>query len=114
MRGLAYRICLTVLNLLFPPFAVMILCGAASWDTILNCCLFLLAILPSHIHGFYLTCTYFHRRKKVNFPQDAHYHLQQSLTILLRAGEERSISGQSQTDGLFQHHHQRRSEQCGG
>lgn len=27
--------------------------------------LFLAAIIPSHIHGFYLSCTYFHRRRKV-------------------------------------------------
>lgn len=60
-----YRIVITCINIFFPPLAVLMLCGA-SWDCMLNCALFLLAIIPSHVHGFYISCTYFHRRSKVH------------------------------------------------
>ena len=33
-------------------------------DTLMNSILFLCAVIPSHFHGFYLSCTYFHRRRK--------------------------------------------------
>ena len=68
IRGLAYRITVICVNIIFPPAAVLIVAGG-GWDTILNCLLFLLAIIPSHIHGFYITCTYFHRRNKVSAVQ---------------------------------------------
>lgn len=55
---------LTIVNILFPPAAVYALCGIGL-DLALNCVFFILAIIPSHIHGFYITCTYFHRRRKV-------------------------------------------------
>lgn len=64
MRGLRDRIILTIVNLLFPPAAVYALCGIGL-DLALNCVFFILAVIPSHIHGFYITCTYFHRRRKV-------------------------------------------------
>jgi uncharacterized membrane protein YqaE (UPF0057 family) len=62
-----YRVWLTIINIFFPPLAVAMLCGF-EYDCLLNCALFLLAVLPSHIHGFYISCTYFHRRKKVSNP----------------------------------------------
>ncbi|APA13002.1 hypothetical protein SS1G_08498 [Sclerotinia sclerotiorum 1980 UF-70] len=34
-------------------------------DCLLNTILFMLGVIPGHIHGFYITCTYFSRRKKV-------------------------------------------------
>jgi hypothetical protein len=34
-------------------------------DCILNTILFIAGVLPGHIHGFYVTCTYFHRKTKV-------------------------------------------------
>lgn len=64
MRAFIYRIFLTCLNVFFPPAAVMMLCGF-DMDLLLNCVFFLLAVIPSHIHGFYISCTYFHRRHKV-------------------------------------------------
>ncbi|KAK1059701.1 hypothetical protein LTR74_012432 [Friedmanniomyces endolithicus] len=64
MRTLAYRASITLVNIFFPPLAVAMLCGW-EWDCMLNCLLFLLAVIPSHVHGFYISCTYFHRRKKV-------------------------------------------------
>ncbi|EME82658.1 uncharacterized protein MYCFIDRAFT_51327 [Pseudocercospora fijiensis CIRAD86] len=64
MRGFIYRLFLTCLNIFFPPAAVMLLCGF-DMDLLLNCVFFLLAVIPSHIHGFYISCTYFHRRHKV-------------------------------------------------
>jgi hypothetical protein len=33
-------------------------------DTLVNSLLFLAGVLPSHIHGFYISSTYFHRRRK--------------------------------------------------
>ncbi|KAJ8060497.1 hypothetical protein OCU04_010819 [Sclerotinia nivalis] len=34
-------------------------------DCLLNTILFILGVILGHIHGFYITCTYFSRRKKV-------------------------------------------------
>lgn len=64
MRALIYRVYITLINIFFPPLAVAMLCGW-HYDCILNCILFILAVIPSHIHGFYISCTYFHRRGKV-------------------------------------------------
>ena len=58
------RLLLTVVNISFPPLAVFLITGPST-DTLINCCLFICAIIPSHIHGFYITCTYFHRKHKV-------------------------------------------------
>ena len=58
------RSIITVFNIIFPPVAVMLLTGLNA-DVILNCCLFLLAVIPSHIHGFYISLTYFNRKRKV-------------------------------------------------
>jgi uncharacterized membrane protein YqaE (UPF0057 family) len=57
------RMIIGSMNVLFPPFAVYMLCGAGG-DLLLNSILFLLAVIPSHIHGFYISCTYFHRKRK--------------------------------------------------
>jgi len=35
-------------------------------DCILNAIFFIAGVIPGHIHGFYITCTYFHRKRKVN------------------------------------------------
>ncbi|KAK3115614.1 hypothetical protein LTR53_004872 [Teratosphaeriaceae sp. CCFEE 6253] len=64
MRALMYRAWITCINIFFPPLAVAMLCGW-EWDCMLNCFFFLLAVIPSHVHGFYISCTYFHRRHKV-------------------------------------------------
>lgn len=64
MGDISYRIALTMLNIFFPPLAVALLCGFGA-DLLVNCLWFLLAIFPSHIHGFWVSCTYFHRRRKV-------------------------------------------------
>jgi hypothetical protein len=34
-------------------------------DCIINILLFIAGVLPGHLHGFYITCTYFHRKRKV-------------------------------------------------
>lgn len=62
---MAKRVVITCLNIVFPPLAVAMLTGATSPDTLINCVLFLLAIIPSHIHGFYISLTYFNRKRKV-------------------------------------------------
>ncbi|GAB1726296.1 hypothetical protein NU195Hw_g4545t1 [Hortaea werneckii] len=62
--GLAYRFWVILVNLILPPLAVALLAGI-DVDFIINCTLFLLAVIPSHIHGFYISLVYFHRRKKV-------------------------------------------------
>lgn len=60
-----YRIFLTIVNIFFPPLSVMMLTGAGM-DCLVNSLLFLCGVLPSHVHGFYISCTYFHRRHKVS------------------------------------------------
>ncbi|KAK8194701.1 uncharacterized protein BKA78DRAFT_377841 [Phyllosticta capitalensis] len=62
--ALCYRLTITLINIIFPPFAVILLTGFGM-DTLINCLLFLAAVLPSHIHGFYISCTYFARRRRV-------------------------------------------------
>ncbi|KAK7530262.1 uncharacterized protein J3D65DRAFT_534964, partial [Phyllosticta citribraziliensis] len=62
--ALCYRLTITLINILFPPLAVILLTGFGM-DTLINCLLFLAAVLPSHIHGFYISCTYFARRRRV-------------------------------------------------
>ncbi|GAB7366118.1 hypothetical protein MBLNU230_g7680t1 [Neophaeotheca triangularis] len=63
--GLVFdRIAMMIINILFPPLTVMILSGF-GWDLILNCLFFLAAVIPAHIHGFYISMTYFHRKSKV-------------------------------------------------
>ena len=34
-------------------------------DCIINTLFFIAGVLPGHIHGFYITCTYFRRKRKV-------------------------------------------------
>ena len=58
------RLCLALLNIFFPPIAVLLLTGPYT-DTLLNCILFLCGVLPAHVQGFYISCTYLHRKKKV-------------------------------------------------
>ncbi|OAP64063.1 hypothetical protein AYL99_00035 [Fonsecaea erecta] len=58
------RLVITTLNILFPPLAVMLITGPNE-DFIFNCVMFILAIIPSHIHGFYISLTYFNRKRKV-------------------------------------------------
>ncbi|KAI1608393.1 hypothetical protein EDD37DRAFT_177688 [Exophiala viscosa] len=58
------RLVITCCNILFPPLAVLLLCGPNE-DFVFNCVMFLLAIIPSHIHGFYISLTYFNRKRKV-------------------------------------------------
>lgn len=65
IRTLFYRICLTLVNIIFPPLTVLIITGPGM-DTLMNCFLFLLAVIPSHVHGFYISWVYFSRRNKVS------------------------------------------------
>ena len=58
------RLTITLINILFPPLAVLLLCGPET-DFIINCLLFLAAVIPSHVHAFYISCTYFNRKRKV-------------------------------------------------
>jgi len=52
------------LNVLFPPLAVMMITGPNE-DFIFNCVMFLLAVIPSHVHGFYVSFVYFTRKRRV-------------------------------------------------
>jgi uncharacterized membrane protein YqaE (UPF0057 family) len=58
------KLTLGFVNMLFPPLAVYMLCGVGQ-DLLINSMLFLLAVIPSHFHGFYISWTYFSRKKKV-------------------------------------------------
>src|ERR1700753_3514301 len=55
---------ITCCNFLFPPLAVFLLTGAGE-DLLINSVLFLLAVIPSHIHGFYISMTYFSRKNEI-------------------------------------------------
>ncbi|EXJ76868.1 hypothetical protein A1O3_10513 [Capronia epimyces CBS 606.96] len=58
------RFVIACLNILFPPLAVLLICGPNE-DLLFNCLMFLLAVIPSHVHGFYISLTYFNRKRKV-------------------------------------------------
>jgi len=58
------RLLLTIINIFFPPLTVLLITGPYT-DTLVNCFLFLAGVIPSHIHAFYISCTYFHRKSKV-------------------------------------------------
>lgn len=47
-----------------PPISVMLVAGTGM-DAIINTLFFIAGVLPGHIHAFYVTCTYFHRKRKV-------------------------------------------------
>jgi uncharacterized membrane protein YqaE (UPF0057 family) len=55
---------ITVINIFFPPLGVALLCGL-DYDLFINSMLFLCAIIPGHIHAFYISFTYFSRKRKV-------------------------------------------------
>jgi uncharacterized membrane protein YqaE (UPF0057 family) len=65
MRNIPYRIMIMMVNIFFPPLAVAMLTGMGM-DTALNCLFFLLAVIPSHVHGFYVSWVYFSRRRRVS------------------------------------------------
>lgn len=48
-----------------PPLAVMLVAGVGM-DCLINTLWFLCGVIPGHIHGFYVTWTYFSRRRKVS------------------------------------------------
>ncbi|ETN37545.1 uncharacterized protein HMPREF1541_07167 [Cyphellophora europaea CBS 101466] len=58
------RLVIMMMNILFPPIAVAMITGVGM-DTLVNSVLFLLAVIPSHIHGFYISWVYFNRKRKV-------------------------------------------------
>jgi len=47
-----------------PPVTVIILTGLST-DALINTILFIAGVIPGHIHGFYISCTYFNRKRKV-------------------------------------------------
>lgn len=69
------RLVITLLNIIFPPLAVMLITGPNA-DFLFNCAMFLLAVIPSHVHGFYISLTYFNRKRKVRrgvYPGKPHH-----------------------------------------
>lgn len=48
-----------------PPLSVMIVAGVGP-DCLINLCWLLCGVIPGHIHGFYITWTYFSRKRKVS------------------------------------------------
>lgn len=62
---LAKRLVISFCNIFFPPLAVALLTGWTSHETFLNSMLFLLAVIPSHVHGFYISIVYFTRKRRV-------------------------------------------------
>ncbi|KAH6645302.1 hypothetical protein BKA67DRAFT_664401 [Truncatella angustata] len=58
------RLVVLIFNVIFPPAAVFLLTGFGA-DFAMNCFLFILAVIPSHIHGMYISFVYFRRKNKV-------------------------------------------------
>ncbi|ROW01422.1 hypothetical protein VPNG_07577 [Cytospora leucostoma] len=58
------RCMLTLVNVFLPPLSVMLVAGVGR-DALVNTLWFLCGVIPGHIHGFYITWTYFSRKKKV-------------------------------------------------
>ena len=107
IRGVAYWFVVFCINVLFPPLAVMIVAGPGM-DTILNCLFFLLGVIPSHIHGFYMTCTYFSRRRKVSSGLRRTYGC---VMLTTDTGQARQIPRWTQTSYILQARSQRWCEQ---
>jgi len=63
MRGIE-RLTVFLINIFCPPLSVLLVAGAGP-DCLINTLLFVAGVLPAHIHGFYITCTYFRRKRKV-------------------------------------------------
>lgn len=64
MRIFLERCTLTLVNIFLPPLSVMLVAGVGT-DALMNTLLFLCGVIPGHVHGFYITWTYFSRKKKV-------------------------------------------------
>ncbi|ROW00313.1 hypothetical protein VMCG_07214 [Cytospora schulzeri] len=64
MRIFLERCTLTLVNIFLPPLSVMLVAGVGM-DALMNTLWFLCGVIPGHIHGFYITWTYFSRKKKV-------------------------------------------------
>lgn len=47
-----------------PPLSVMLVAGVGM-DALINTLWFLCGVVPGHVHGFYVTWTYFSRKRKV-------------------------------------------------
>lgn len=47
-----------------PPLSVMLVAGVGM-DALINTLWFLCGVIPGHVHGFYVTWTYFSRKRKV-------------------------------------------------
>ncbi|KUI57885.1 hypothetical protein VP1G_05133 [Cytospora mali] len=47
-----------------PPLSVMLVAGVGM-DALINTFWFICGVIPGHVHGFYITWTYFSRKKKV-------------------------------------------------
>ncbi|KAG8159068.1 hypothetical protein KVR01_010729 [Diaporthe batatas] len=64
MRIFLERLTLTLVNMFLPPLSVMLVAGLGM-DAVVNTLWFLCGVIPGHVHGFYVTWTYFSRKKKV-------------------------------------------------
>lgn len=58
-----HRVAVAVLTMFCPPLAVIVLTGVGSPETILNVILYLMAIVPAYIHGFYVYWRHFHENE---------------------------------------------------
>jgi len=58
------RVMVFLINIFCPPLSVMLVAGVGP-DCLINTLFFLAGVLPGHLHGFYITCTYFYRKRKV-------------------------------------------------
>ncbi|KAL2066498.1 hypothetical protein VTL71DRAFT_2569 [Oculimacula yallundae] len=63
------RILIFTINIFCPPLSVLLVAGPGP-DCLINILLFIAGVIPGHIHAFYVTCTYFHRKHKVKRGRD--------------------------------------------
>lgn len=121
LSSLFYRICVFCINLVFPPAAVMIVAGLGM-DVVVNCILLLLGVIPAHVHGFYLSFTYSHRRHKVRQRRQARSNciplfflsFARLTSLAPPTGEERQVPRRPETARLLGQRHQRRRQRAGG
>ncbi|KAK6074978.1 Plasma membrane proteolipid 3-like protein 3 [Seiridium cupressi] len=81
------RLVVLFFNLLFPPLAVFLLCGFGA-DFAMNCFLFLLAVIPSHIHGMYISFIYFHRKNREYYKNRHRQHNHTGPAVIAEVLEE--------------------------
>lgn len=108
LGGLGYQFGIIVINIFFPPLSVALIADL-GWDLVVNCALFFCAVIPAHIHAFYVSRVFFSRRRKVGFPQ---CDMRIETATDTPPGAERSLAGRTEILDPIKERAQRRRERC--